>query len=83
MSAEYEAALEIVSKLEDVRQELECVKENAPSQRERIATAALAGLLSDNSDKFESWKEYAKQAVGVADALIAELAKKLTVHGVR
>ena len=43
-------------------------------RRERIATAALAGLLAnhDNAGDFEA---YAQDAVGAADALIAELDK--------
>ena len=75
MSAEFEAALEIVSKLEDVRQELECVKENAPSQRERIATAFMAGLLVSRAG-YDTTETVAKDAVAYADALIVELSKK-------
>lgn len=43
-------------------------------RRERIATAALQGLLAcpNNEGKFEA---YAKDAVAQADALIAELDK--------
>ena len=44
-------------------------------RRERIATAALAGMLA-NEERAGTFEVYAQDAVGVADALIAELDKK-------
>lgn len=54
------------------------VGEYLPGQRERIATAALQGLLADQSCPFHPDTEthlYATVAVQLADALIAELNK--------
>ena len=45
-----------------------------PSQRERIATACIAGMLADSLQSGRM-AEYAKRAVTAADALIAELNK--------
>jgi hypothetical protein len=46
--------------------------ENVP-RRERIATACLAGLLSDPSDRTTSKSEFARGAVEFADRLIEAL----------
>ena len=46
-----------------------------PDRRERIATAALAGMLADRLTEEPAAVEYAKRAVKFADALIAELDK--------
>lgn len=44
-------------------------------RRERIATAAMAGMLADPSIKAPSASDCASSAVELADALIAELDK--------
>lgn len=44
----------------------------APSQRERIATACMAGLLADSTQQ-DDFTWFAKAAVTAADALIEEL----------
>lgn len=46
-------------------------------RRERIATAALAGMLADRLTEEPAAVEYAKRAVKFADALIAELDKEV------
>lgn len=46
----------------------------APSQRERIATACMAGMLADSLQSGRM-AEYAKRAVTATDALITELNK--------
>lgn len=43
-----------------------------PSQRERIATACMAGLLADSTQQ-DDFTWFAKAAVTAADALIEEL----------
>ena len=45
-------------------------------RRERIATAALQGMLADRLTEEPAAVEYAKRAVKFADALIAELDKE-------
>jgi hypothetical protein len=51
------------------------VQEEHRERRERIATAALAGMLA-NEERAGTFEAYAQDAVGVADALIVELDKK-------
>lgn len=46
-------------------------------RRERIATAALQGLLAKNLPKEATYGDAAKHAVIAADALIAELDKEV------
>lgn len=46
------------------------------TRRERIATAALQGLLSDAQAYGDDDVDYAEEAVAYADALIAELDKE-------
>ena len=48
-------------------------------RRERIATAAMAGMLADSSRRVLP-KDHAKVAVQYADALIAELDKPKEVQ---
>lgn len=48
-------------------------------RRERIATAALAGMLADSSGH-ASIASYVADAVAFADALIAELDKPRTIN---
>ena len=53
---------------------LSCIAASMPDRRERIATAALQGLLADPNG-YASISGYATGAVALADALIAELDK--------
>lgn len=70
MSAEYEAAQEICSVLNAIDQNLDRIYKDMPSQRERIATAAMQGMLSRSG---HDANHLATLAVSYADALIAEL----------
>jgi len=53
----------------------EGLRRYAADRRERIATAAMQGLLA-NSSRLGSWREAAEVAIILADALIAELDKE-------
>ncbi len=58
---------------------LHTIWENMPDQRERIATAALAGYLAMQADGATAGPSVAiaaKRAVSYADALIDALSKK-------
>lgn len=91
MSEAYEAASEVCGSLESIRQELDYIgkqldNSNHGDRRERIATAALQGILAN-----QSWNKLALEMAGIneahsfiaaafisvkhADALMAELAK--------
>ncbi len=79
MSNEYEAAQEICAVLHAIDQNLDRIWEDMPTQRERIATAALAGYLAmhaDGATAGPSAAVAAKRAVEYADAMIAELSKE-------
>lgn len=54
----------------------ESVRSWKAARRERIATAALAGILSDSSGLLAHPPEMARIAIKYADALIAELDKE-------
>lgn len=82
MSAEYEAAQEICEKLEQLRQEMEW-SSTGPGRRERIATAALQGMIAGGYTPpfvkgYKPGEACAIASVSFADALIAELDKKPT-----
>lgn len=72
MSSEFEASQEVCGVLQNIDQNLDRMYENMPSQRERIATAAMQGLIVSRMD----FGVCAMHAVKLADALIAELNKK-------
>lgn len=80
MSSEYDAALEVCWKLEDIRQELELLKDilrpSLANRRERIATAAIQlfrGNIKDGSNGKPDCSTVAKLALACADALIEAL----------
>lgn len=80
MSAEFDAALEVCGKLEEIRQELECLQAglnpSLANRRERIATAALQlfrGNIKDGSNGKPDCSTVAKLALACADALIEAL----------
>lgn len=88
MSESYEAATEICGSLELIRQELDYIgkqldNSNLQDSRERIATAAMQGILSsprefcgpDGETNAEYKARLALVSVEYADALIAELGK--------
>ena len=56
--------------------EIRRLRESMPDRRERIATAAMAGMLAD-PERHGSPKDFAKYALQHADALIAELDKEV------
>ena len=56
--------------------EIRRLRESMPDRRERIATAALAGMLADPA-RDGNPKDFAKYALEYADALIAELDKEV------
>lgn len=78
MGLEYEAALEVKTGLYSIELMLGRICEsqymNAPTRRERIAIAALQGILADPNSS-GSYAEIANKSVEWADALIAELDK--------
>lgn len=45
------------------------------TKREAFAMAAMQGLCADNTPRYESNEGMAEDAVGIADAMLAELAK--------
>ena len=59
-----------------IERHLGTIAANMPDRRERIATAALQGLMADSSRRVTP-NDYAKVAVRFADALIAELDKEV------
>lgn len=65
---DYESALEIKEALADIVSQM-------PTIRERIATAAMQGILADPNAS-GSYAEIAEKAVNWADALITELDKE-------
>lgn len=60
-----------VNEIEKLRAEVEQLR---AERRERIASAAMSGLLAD-TDRMGTYVAIAKDAVACADALIAELHK--------
>lgn len=80
MSAEFEAAQEICAVLNAIDQNLDRIYKDMPSQRERIATAALQGMLAAESLEFNSGSpaQLAERALLYTDALIAALNKPQT-----
>lgn len=66
-----------LSRLQEIAQaHVQEMQDLQPSRRERIATAALQGLLLNPTLRYV---DTAKQAVRLADALIAELDKPAEV----
>lgn len=63
-------------KEDNIEYDLSCIAANTPDRRERIATAALQGMLAD-PDREGTPNDYAYAAVLCADALIAELDKDI------
>lgn len=78
MSAEFEAAQEVCAVLSGIDQNLDRIYKDMPSQRERIATAAMQGMLAAETLDFNSGNpaQLAERVVLYADALIAELNKE-------
>lgn len=61
---------------DNIEYNLSCIAAMLPDRRERIATAALQGLLADPSGH-ATINDYVFGAVALADALIAELDKEV------
>lgn len=59
--------------------EIRRLREAMPDRRERIATAALAGMLANTQwlPKDTTYEQISNYAVRAADALIAELDKEV------
>lgn len=76
MSSEYEAAQEICSVLHEIDKNLDRFYNESPSQRERIATAAMQGYLSMyDGIECPSPEHAASIAIAYADSLIFALGK--------
>lgn len=86
MSAEFEAAQEICAVLNAIDQNLDRIYKDMSSQRERIATAAMQGLLThaflakamERTSRADRLAACATEAVAHADALIVALNKPQT-----
>ena len=62
---------------DNIEYNLSCIAAMMSDRRERIATAALQGLMADESHGDTTFPRLAKIAVKAADALIAELDKEV------
>jgi hypothetical protein len=62
---------------DNIEYNLSCIAASMPDRRERIATAALQGLLADPTIRIPRASDCAAWAVELADALIAELDKEM------
>ena len=65
---------------DNIEYNLSCIAAMMSDRRERIATAALQGLMADESHGDTTFPRLAKIAVKAADALIAELDKPKEVQ---
>ena len=74
MSESYDAAVEVRAAIDSLAQEIGHIP--VADQRERIATAALAGLLANAKSSERHPVGFAMLAVEYADELISELTKK-------
>lgn len=63
MSAEFEAAQEICAVLNGIDQNLDRIYKDMPSQHERIATAAMQGILCN-----PNWNQIALSFAGVPES---------------
>ena len=66
--------------LSGIAANMSCIAANMPDRRERIATAAMAGMLANEAYARGNCLSMAQMAVVAADALIAELDKPKEVQ---
>ena len=61
--------------MDDIAEAMELLSRKFPDRRERIATAALQGVLAN--ERRQNFDENVRNAVNYADALIAKLDKEV------